>query len=109
VRSRELVSTTNELLQKINITPELILAISQSVLSINIRTYRSALAINQKMDNKEKRAYIFREYEKIDKISQAQRLANTLVVPADDIRPWFQTVADAAIAFLESKKEGQNV
>lgn len=69
------------------------------VLDLQYRAYRAGLTIGSERDNEKERAALFKGYEKLDKIADKQRVGATLVT-AGELREWFDTLAEKAIAYL---------
>jgi hypothetical protein len=63
------------------------------------RTYRAALTVNSDICTTEERQKLFKGYEGLTDISQAQRVGATLIVTGE-LRDWFQELADHVIEAL---------
>lgn len=102
-RSAELVATASTLLAIAGFSPEKASAESARVLSIDIRKYRSAFAVNDAFDSKAKRSFLFGRYEEITGIKPEQRIGACLVVQGA-VRDWFDEIAAQAVDYIESLK-----
>jgi len=63
------------------------------------RTYRVALTVNSDICTTEERQKLFKGYDGLSDISQAQRIGATLIVTGN-LRDWFQELADHVIQAL---------
>lgn len=104
-RNAELVSIATTLLKTCGLDAPTASKISGEVLSIQLRHYRASLAITNAMINQAYLSEIFDTYHELLDISKEQRMA--CVLPAgDDIRGWFNELADRAISYLNSLRGG---
>ncbi|MRG73924.1 hypothetical protein GH722_19370 [Alphaproteobacteria bacterium HT1-32] len=70
------------------------------VLDLQFRAYRAGLAIEACSDSENGRAALFKGYEKLDKITDKQRIGATFVTTAE-LRDWFDEMAELAIAYID--------
>jgi hypothetical protein len=72
---------------------------------LNFRRYRAALAVTQADDSRKRRQALFKDYDKLKGIDKVQRIGASFVTP-DDLRDWFDALANKVIAHVESLPEG---
>jgi hypothetical protein len=102
-RSRELISTAVDLI-KANFPDETkATQAAAKVMDLRYRFYRAALTVDATVVTAEKRAKLFKDYDSLSGIAQAQRIGATFVVKGD-LRTWFQQLADAVIGEIKSGK-----
>ena len=100
-RGPELVSTAAALIEQCGLRGKHAIAAASRVLDLAYRRYRAALTIADTDDTFDRRKAIFKGYEELDSIGQQQRVGATLVVDGD-LRGYFDTLADRAIAVMNS-------
>jgi hypothetical protein len=105
-RAPELVAEAASLLEKLQLNGTEASKAASRVLDIGIRRYRAALAIEEECDSIEKRKKLFKNFAKLDKITQSQRLAATFVVKGT-LREYFNRLATAAIRLLDTWEKGE--
>ena len=100
-RASDLVATAAALLEKAGLDGTELVKAAARILDRSYRTYRGSLAVTMADDSVERRKKIFQTYEKLDGIKADQRVGAVLIT-SDDLRGWFDTFADTAIAYIDS-------
>jgi hypothetical protein len=98
-RASDLVATAAALLEKAGLDGTESVKAAARVLDKAYRTYRGSLAVTTADDSIERRRNMFQTYEKLDGIKADQRVGAVLIT-SDDLRGWFDTLADTAIACI---------
>ena len=97
-RARDLVANATAIIRESGLNGTDATRAAARVLKPNIRSYRAALTTGVLAANG--RVKLFKGFDKLDGITQAQRIGATFEI-AGDIRDWFQTLADAVVATLD--------
>lgn len=100
-RAPELVSVAAALIAKSGIDETAAVEAAARVLDLAYRRYRASLAITAEDDSQRRRASLFKGYGVLGGIEAEQRVGATFVVD-DDLRGWFEKLADQAMAALDS-------
>jgi hypothetical protein len=74
------------------------------VLDLAYRRYRASLAVTAERDTEKGRAALFKGYDKLGGINADQRVGAIFVVD-DDLRDWFEDLANRALASLDEMKK----
>ena len=108
-RAPDLVATAASLLEKTGMDGTAASKASARVLDKTYRAYRGSLAITPTDDTIDRYQALFKDYEDLDGIDAARRIGGMLVT-ADDLRAWFDELANKAVAYIDSLvKGGPNV
>ena len=99
-RAPELVSVAASLIAKSGIDETAAVEAAARVLDLAYRRYRASLAITAEDDSQKRRASLFKGYGALKGIKAEQRVGATFVID-DDLRDWFDRLADRAIAALD--------
>jgi len=99
-RAPELLASAASLLEKTGLDGSAANQAAARVLDKAYRAYRGSLAITTTDDTPARRQALFKDYEELDGIEAARRVAGTLVT-ADDLRAWFDELAGKAIAYID--------
>ena len=105
-RASELLAAAAALLEKTNLSGTNAIEAAARVLDTGYRAYRGSMAITPKDDSKKRRTRIFKGYENLDGITASQRIGGVLVT-ADDLRAWFDELAECAIAYIDKLGNGE--
>lgn len=100
-RSRELISTAIDLIKSNFPNETEATRAAAKVMDKDYRFYRAALTVDSTMNTAEKRSSLFKDYNNLSGIQQAQRIGAIFVV-SEDLRTWFQKLADAVIVEIRS-------
>ena len=103
-RAPELVSVAASLIAKSGVDETAAVEAAARVLDLAYRRYRASLAITAKDDTRTGRASLFKGYGKLAGIEAEQRVSATFVVD-DDLRDWFDELADQAMTVLDGFKK----
>jgi hypothetical protein len=106
LRASELLAAAAALLEKAGLRGTNAIEAASRVLDMEFRAYRGSLAITPKDDSKERRNRLFKGYEKLDGIAASQRIGGVLVT-TDDLRAWFNELAQRAIAYIDNLGSGE--
>jgi hypothetical protein len=104
-RGPELVSAAAALIERIGLDGTAATQAAGRVLAHEFRRYRVALAVTSEEDSKERRRALFKDYDELKGIRQAQRVGASLVTPGK-LRDWFDELATRAIACIETLSDG---
>lgn len=97
-RARDLVANTAAIIRESGLNGTEATKAAARVLQKSIRSYRAALTTGVLTGNG--RVRLFRGFDALDGITQAQRIGATFEVDGD-IREWFQRLADAVLTTLD--------
>jgi hypothetical protein len=100
LRGPDLVSGAAALIEKSGIDGTSAVKAAARVLDLAYRRYRASLAVTTDHDSKKGRIALFKGYEKLSGIDAEQRIGATFVVDGD-LRDWFDSLANRAIAALD--------
>lgn len=103
-RCAELIATAASLIEMAGFDDVSAIRSAKSVLDINLRKYRAALALTGEMDSDESRRKLFEGYEQLMDITQEQRIGASFIVEGH-LRDWFDALGLRAVAYLESLQE----
>jgi len=103
-RAPELVSVAASLIAKSSIDETAAVEAAARVLDLAYRRYRASLAITAKDDTQKGRAALFKGYGKLTGIEAKQRVGATFVID-DDLRGWFDELAEQAMTVLDGFKK----
>lgn len=106
-RSRELVSCAVDLIKTNFDNDTKATQAASSVMDLKHRSYRAALTVDASIDDPGQRAKLFKDYNSLKNLKKSQRIGATLVIH-EELRAWFQSLADAVIDEL-NKFEASNV
>lgn len=97
-RARDLLANTAAIIRESGLNGTDANRAAARVLKKSFRSYRAALTTGVLAGNR--RVRLFRGFDELDGITQAQRIGATFEI-VGDIRDWFQALADAVIAALD--------
>ncbi len=97
-RARDLVANAAAIIRESGLDGTESIRAAAAVLEPAIRYYRAALTTN--VLNENRRMRLFRGFEELNGITQAQRIGAMFEVDGD-LREWFQSLADLVVASLE--------
>ena len=97
-RSRDLIANAAAIIRESGLNGTDASKAAASVLKKSVRNYRAALTTGVLAG--ERRARLFRGFNGLDGITQAQRIGATFEI-AGDIRVWFQQLAEGVMAALD--------
>lgn len=97
-RARDLVANAAAIIRETGIHGTAATVAAAGVLKASARCYRAALTTG--VLTEARRGSLFRGYDDLDGITQAQRVGAMLEIDGD-LRDWFQTLADEVIASLD--------
>ena len=100
-RGPELVSAAAALIGGIGLDGTAATQAAGRVLDHKFRRYRVALAVTPEEDSKQRRQALFKDYDELKGIRQAQRVGASFVTPGK-LRDWFDALATRAIAYIET-------
>ena len=106
-RASELVSTAAALIGKIGLDGTAATKAAARVLDRTCRIYRGGLAVTTEYDTQARRKSLFKNYEGLQGIKPDQRIGATLIT-SDDLRGWFDELANRAIAYIDSAEIGED-
>lgn len=98
-RNRELVANAIQLIQRGGLNGTEAARAAAGVLDKTKRSYRAALTVGPDINSATKRSKLFKNYNSLAGIAQANRIGATFVVDGD-LRGWFQELADQVIRTL---------
>jgi hypothetical protein len=104
-RGPELVSAAAALIERIGLGGTAATQAAARVLDHEFRRYRAALAVTSVEDSKERRQALFKDYDGLKGIRQAQRVGASFVTPGK-LRDWFDALAARAIDYIETLPDG---
>jgi hypothetical protein len=104
-RGPELVSAAAALIERIGLGGTAATQAAARVLDHEFRRYRAALAVTSVEDSKERRQALFKDYDGLKGIRQAQRVGALFVTPGK-LRDWFDALAARAIDYIETLPDG---
>jgi hypothetical protein len=96
-RSAEMISAAVALIQTAGIDEVTATIFAAAVTDQKLRRYRASFAVTE--DSHAERKKLFKDYNKIDKISANQRIGASFIVPPK-MRDWFDEIAKEAIEYL---------
>jgi hypothetical protein len=99
VSARKLLASASTLLGKASLPVTAVNAVAGRAIGLNVRKYRSAMPILPTEADQPGRARIFKNYNRLTGIGQADRIGCTFLPPAD-MREWFEKFALKVIAKL---------
>lgn len=97
-RARDLVANVVALIRESGLNGTHATKAAARVLKKDVRSYRAALTT--KVLSAKARTKLFKGFNELDGITQAQRIGATFTVDGD-LRAWFQDLADSTLAALE--------
>lgn len=103
-RATELLATAAALLQQAGLDGTKAVKAADRVLDKEYRAYRASLTVTSNHDSDARRKSLFKGYESLDEINAGQRLGAVLIT-ADNLRDWFDDLANRAIAYINSLDE----
>lgn len=103
-RATELLATAATLLKEAGLDGTEVVKAAGHVLDKAYRAYRASLAVTTKHDSEAGRQRLFKDYDSLDEIKANQRLGAVLIT-TDDLRDWFDDLANRAIAYIDSLDE----
>jgi hypothetical protein len=104
-RGPELVSAAAALIERIGLDGTAATQAAGRVLAHEFRRYRVALAVTSEEDSKKRRQALFKDFDKLKGIRQAQRVGASFVTPGK-LRDWFDALATRATAYIETLSDG---
>ena len=104
-RGPELVAAAAALIERIGLDGTAATQAAGRVLAHKFRRYRVALAVTSEEDSQQRRQALFKDYNELKGVRQAQRLGATFVTPGN-LRDWFDVLATRAIAYIETLSDG---
>lgn len=104
-RSAEIISAATTLIMTSGVDEVTATKFAAAVTDRTLRRYRASFAVT--VDNQDERKKLFAGYNKIDNISQTQRVGASLVVPPK-MRDWFDKLAKLAVEYLNSLEKGNS-
>lgn len=99
-RGRDLLANAVALIKQSGLKGTAATLAAEKVHDKTCRTYRAALTVNSDICTAEERQKLFKGYDELTGISQAQRIGATFIVPGN-LRDWFQELADHVIQALD--------
>ncbi|MBO2945268.1 hypothetical protein JJQ72_14925 [Paenibacillus sp. F411] len=99
-RGRDLLANAVSLIKQSGLTGTAAIFAAERVHNKTHRTYRAALTVNSDICTAEERQKLFKGYDGLTDISQAQRIGATFIVTGN-LRDWFQELADHVIQSLD--------
>jgi hypothetical protein len=99
-RASELLAAAAALLAEGELSGAGAVDAASRVLDRSFRAYRGSLAVTSACDSLTRRKSLFKDYEELDGIQPDRRIGAVLVT-GDDLRAWFQEIADRAITYLD--------
>lgn len=97
-RARDLIANAAAIIRESGLNGTDATKAAARVLNKTVRSYRAALTTRVLTGNR--RVRLFRGFDELDGITQAQRIGATFEI-AGDIRDWFQALADAIVTTLD--------
>jgi hypothetical protein len=104
-RASDLVATAAALIEKIGLDGTEATKAAARVLDKNYRAYRGSLAVTKSEDSLARRKHLFKNYEQLLDIGADQRIG-AMLITSDDLRGWFDELADRAIAYVDHLGSG---
>jgi hypothetical protein len=104
-RASDLVATAGALIEKIGLDGTEATKAAARVLDKNYRAYRGSLAVTKSEDSLARRKHLFKNYEQLLDIGADQRIG-AMLITSDDLRGWFDELADRAIAYVDHLGSG---
>lgn len=104
-RASDLLATAAALLANKGLDGTASTKAAARVLDKTFRAYRGSLAVTTAEDSLVRRKRLFKGYDKLPDIKAAQRIGAVLVT-SDDLRGWFEELADRAIVYIDSLEPG---
>ncbi|WP_103108485.1 hypothetical protein [Brevibacillus reuszeri] len=98
-RGRDLLANAVNLIKQSGLKGTAATLAAGKVYDITSRTYRAALTVNSDICTADERKKLFKGYDGLTDISQAQRIGATFIVTGS-LRDWFQKLADHVIQAL---------
>ena len=105
-RATELVAAASSLLDG-KIASESVTESAARVMDLECRAYRAGLTIAAEHDSDAGREALFKGYDDLERIAREQRIGATFL-PPDELRSWFEDVADRAIALIDEIGEEED-
>jgi hypothetical protein len=99
-RCNELVAAASALLRLAGIGELAAARLSAAVMDRRTRSYRASFALTGENDGQERWKRLFKGYEGLEGLQAEQRIGAGLVVTGE-LRPWFDALAQQAIAYLD--------
>lgn len=97
-RARDLVANAAAIIRETGLNGTEAIVAAAAVLEASVRSYRAALTTS--VLTQPRRARLFRGYDGLDRITQAQRIGAMFEIDGD-LRDWFQVLADEVRASLD--------
>lgn len=98
-RGAEVVAAATVLLRMAGFGNTAAATVAAVVTNRKKRGYRAAFALTEEYDSLEQRKKLFKDYDSLNDIGQAQRVGASFIVTGE-LRVWFDHLAEQAIAFL---------
>ena len=99
-RNAELISAAATLIQLSGATNLQAMAMVSKVLDNNCRHYRAGFALTSDFNDVDAQKALFKGYNKLEDIDQAQRIGASLIVDGQ-LRDWFDAIAIKIIDYIE--------
>lgn len=103
-RNSELIAAAANLIKMSGATSKQAMIMVNKILDNKTRHYRAGFALTTNFDNESGQKELFNGYEKIEDISQEQRIGASLIVD-DDLRDWFDSLANKIVQYITNLKE----
>jgi hypothetical protein len=104
-RAADLIASAAALLKVSGLDGTKVTQAAARVLDLGCRVYRGSLAVTTADDSEKRRRALFKDYEELKGIGADQRIGAVLVT-ADDLRGWFDQLANRAIVYIDSLQPG---
>jgi hypothetical protein len=100
-RGPDLLAAAAALLQRVGLNGTQSTEAAARVLDRKYRAYRASLALTNADESLKRRKALFKDYEELSGIDARRRIAGIFITAAD-LRGWFDKLASAATAYIDS-------
>lgn len=99
-RNAELIAAASVLIQLSGASKQQSMTMVSKVLDNNCRQYRAGFALTDNYDNLESQKGLFKGYNKLEDITQDQRIGASLIL-SGNLREWFDKLAGKIISYIQ--------
>jgi hypothetical protein len=100
-RAADLIATAAALIKQTGLDGTESVQAAARVLDMKYRAYRGSLAVTTADDTLERRKSVFKKYGELKDLQAAQRIG-AMLITSDNLRAWFDQLADKATAYMDS-------
>lgn len=103
-RCAEIISAAAALLKQASISEHDVIRMSAAVTNKSIRSYRASFALSKDYDSQTERAKLFKNYNRVESLSQSQRVGASFITDAD-MRNYIDHIASLSILYIQNLPE----